>query len=243
MRKVVIYCVKRKDEFLRGKVPWSDWESFKITSLVLCVHLPLSYCSVQLFASAIGQNVRQLSFDEMSAIGLVQGSIQIAALSILKTKLNPPSWFCRVDFTMEDTLIGIITGLVAASTVMLISNVLPFEANQVPSIGQRIVMLKESQFSFYCEIIFAVLVSPVLEECIHRGIVLTCLMKSLELTRSIVISSFIFAGCHFSSETFPELFVTGGVFGIGYAISGGNLFVPTIAHSLVNVIAILLSLN
>lgn len=233
-------CVNRGVKFLNNELPWSQWDLFKATSGIFCVHLPLSYCSVQLFASAVGQDVGHLSYDQISGIGLLQGIMQIVGLILLKDRIKSPSWFCRFDVSIEDIMRGLITGAVATCIVMLLTTVFSLDGDQVTTIGERILIQNESELSFYFEVISAVLISPILEESIYRGIFLTSLTQSCGLPRSIFISSLLFAGFHFSLKAFPELMITGAMFGLGFALSEGNLLVPIIAHSLVNATAIFL---
>jgi membrane protease YdiL (CAAX protease family) len=92
-------------------------------------------------------------------------------------------------------------------------------------------------------IVTAVVVVPVFEEMLFRGLFQT-LFRSL--TRrpwlSILMSSGLFATVHLNIEHWPALFVLAMCMGYSYEKSG-SLFRPIFIHSLFNIIAIISALN
>ncbi|MHC4739678.1 MAG: lysostaphin resistance A-like protein [Planctomycetota bacterium] len=92
-------------------------------------------------------------------------------------------------------------------------------------------------------IVTAVVVVPVFEEMLFRGLFQT-LFRSL--TRrpwlSILMSSSLFATVHLNIEHWPALFVLAICMGYSYEKSG-SLFRPIFIHSLFNIIAIISALN
>lgn len=82
-------------------------------------------------------------------------------------------------------------------------------------------------------LIMSGVLAPVLEETVFRGFLLTSLTKYMSLPASVLLSSLIFAACHFSPRDFPQLLALGLVMGFSYARSR-NLLTSIAIHAVWN---------
>ena len=92
-------------------------------------------------------------------------------------------------------------------------------------------------------VIVIVLVAPVLEEIIFRGMLLSRLLRSMTPAKAVVATAAAFAAVHLLDPNailvVPGLFLIG--LALGYlALSGGNLSRPILAHAGVNLTAAVL---
>jgi uncharacterized protein len=88
-------------------------------------------------------------------------------------------------------------------------------------------------------IIVTVLVGPVAEECVFRGLLQSVIRSFLGGPwKAVLITAAIFAGIHTNTSHWPALFVLGTCLGYSYEKSG-SLFRPIFIHSIFNGIAVL----
>ena len=86
-----------------------------------------------------------------------------------------------------------------------------------------------------------VLLAPIFEELLFRGLILNKLKERYSATMAIVISSALFAAIHFDPKVFPVLFTLGAV--AGYSVHRTGSIMPAIGiHMLNNLFAISLTL-
>jgi membrane protease YdiL (CAAX protease family) len=81
--------------------------------------------------------------------------------------------------------------------------------------------------------IFAVVLAPIVEELVFRGMLLPLLSRRLGLAAGIVISSLLFALLHGHLQTMFPLMVVAIFFSFGY-IFGKSIWVPIIMHASFN---------
>jgi membrane protease YdiL (CAAX protease family) len=84
------------------------------------------------------------------------------------------------------------------------------------------------------------IVTPLLEEVVYRGFLLTSLSSTMKWQNAVVISSVIFSAIHFSGENFVQLFIIGCVLGCSYCWTG-NLKSSIVIHSLYNALTLLIT--
>lgn len=75
--------------------------------------------------------------------------------------------------------------------------------------------------------------APVWEEAIFRGFLLPSLTKYMSTTAAVLVSSFVFAGAHFSLQRFLPLVLLGIIFGT-LLVRTRNLVPCVLLHSLWN---------
>ncbi|KAE8075914.1 hypothetical protein FH972_014595 [Carpinus fangiana] len=91
-----------------------------------------------------------------------------------------------------------------------------------------------------CVLLYCI-VTPVLEETVYRGFLLTSMLPTMKLQQAIFISSVIFSAAHFSAENFLQLVIIGCVLGSSYCWTG-NLSSSIAIHSLYNAMTLMLTL-
>ncbi|MBI2438138.1 MAG: CPBP family intramembrane metalloprotease, partial [Lentisphaerae bacterium] len=79
----------------------------------------------------------------------------------------------------------------------------------------------------------AMIVAPVAEEALFRGMLLPLIMKRLGAGPAVLLSSALFALVHFHLPSFFPLFVLAAGLGLAY-IYTGSLLVPIVMHALFN---------
>lgn len=88
------------------------------------------------------------------------------------------------------------------------------------------------------ELLGSALITPYLEELLHRGVVYGRLRRMMGLVPSIVLSSLIFAGLHFNIVQFIYAFLLGIVFAL-FVEKLGRLYPAVIAHIAANGLAVI----
>ena len=91
-----------------------------------------------------------------------------------------------------------------------------------------------------CALLYCI-VTPVLEETVYRGFLLTSMLPTMKWQQAIFISSVIFSAAHFSAENFLQLVIIGCVLGSSYCWTG-NLSSSIAIHALYNAMTLMLTL-
>lgn len=94
-------------------------------------------------------------------------------------------------------------------------------------------LMPQSARALLLHLMLAVVIAPVAEEVLFRGVALPLLAKSAGPVPAILISSLLFALVHFHLPSFVPLFVLSLAFSIAYIHTRGVL-VPIVMHSLFN---------
>lgn len=79
----------------------------------------------------------------------------------------------------------------------------------------------------------AVVVAPVVEELVFRGVIFASLLRYCSLPMAVLISGVYFAAVHLHVTSFPALVFLGCTFATGYAVTG-SILTPIIMHTLFN---------
>ena len=88
------------------------------------------------------------------------------------------------------------------------------------------------------ELLGSALVTPVLEELLHRGVVFGRLRRRMNMWSAVIISAFVFAVLHFNIVQFVYAFLLGVVFAL-FVEKTGKLYPAVIAHIVANAIAVI----
>ncbi len=83
----------------------------------------------------------------------------------------------------------------------------------------------------------AVIIAPIIEEIIFRGIALPLIAKHFGIKSAIVLTSLLFATVHFHLPSFIPLFALAAAMSIAYTYSG-SIIVPIVMHMLFNIVNI-----
>ncbi len=96
-----------------------------------------------------------------------------------------------------------------------------------------IFMAPQSLLTLLGLLCLAMIIAPVAEEILFRGILLPLLMKRLGAGSAVILSSFLFALIHWHVPSFFPLFVLATGLALAYVYTG-SLWVPILMHALFN---------
>lgn len=88
------------------------------------------------------------------------------------------------------------------------------------------------------ELLGSALITPFLEELLHRGVVYGRLRRMMDIVPSILVSALIFAGLHFNIVQFIYAFLLGLVLAF-FVERSGKLYPAVIAHIAANGLAVI----
>lgn len=92
--------------------------------------------------------------------------------------------------------------------------------------------------TIWLELLGSALITPFLEELLHRGVVYGRLRRMMGLWPAVLVSALIFAGLHFNIVQFIYAFLLGIVFAL-FVEKTGRLYPAVIAHMIANAIAVI----
>lgn len=88
------------------------------------------------------------------------------------------------------------------------------------------------------ELLGSALITPFLEELLHRGVVYGRLRRRMNTWQAVIISALVFAVLHFNIVQFIYAFLLGGVFAL-FVEKTGRFFPAILAHVVANAIAVI----
>lgn len=92
--------------------------------------------------------------------------------------------------------------------------------------------------TIWLELLGSALITPFLEELLHRGVVYGRLRRMMGMWPAVIVSALIFAGLHFNIVQFIYAFLLGIVFAL-FVEKTGQLYPAVIAHIVANGIAVI----
>ena len=92
--------------------------------------------------------------------------------------------------------------------------------------------------TIWMELLGSALVTPLLEELLHRGVVYGRLRRRMDMWPAVIVSALIFAALHFNIVQFIYAFLLGIVFAL-FVEKTGKLYPAVIAHIVANGIAVI----
>ena len=130
----------------------------------------------------------------------------------------------------------VIVGITICSSIGL---------NNVISMSPLVQMSEEFQnasdafysSSFELELLGSALITPFLEELLHRGVVFGRLRRRMGMWPAVLVSALIFAMLHFNIVQFIYAFLLGIVFAL-FVEKTGHLYPAIIAHVVSNAVAV-----
>ncbi|KAK2379787.1 CAAX amino terminal protease family protein [Trifolium repens] len=249
-RSKICYC-KRKEQdtpfssILREEdSPWESGDVWTNLALYLfTLHIPLSFCGLSVVSLLTGQQT--LLHPQTQAISLL--IIQVlefnAALVLLKSTAKPQYKFSnffknndRNWFLSSALGFGFIVLLICL-TSLLADRLFDFKPVSNPILKE--ILMNSDISRVYCVAAYCI-VTPLLEEVVYRGFLLSSLSSTMKWQNAVVISSVIFSAIHFSGENFVQLFIIGCVLGCSYCWTG-NLKSSIVIHSLYNALTLLIT--
>lgn len=130
-------------------------------------------------------------------------------------------------------------------SVIVITILLSVSLNNIISMSPLVSMSAEyenASNAFYSsnicmELLGSALVTPILEELLHRGVVYDRLRRTMGTLPSVILSALIFAILHFNIVQFIYAFLLGIVFAL-FVEKSKRLYPAVIAHIVANAIAV-----
>ncbi|RVX09359.1 hypothetical protein CK203_015235 [Vitis vinifera] len=102
------------------------------------------------------------------------------------------------------------------------------------------ILLSSNISEIACILVYCI-VTPLLEETVYRGFLLTSLASTMKWQQAVIITSAIFSAAHFSGENSLQLFIIGCVLGCSYCWTG-SLSSSIVIHSLYNALTLTITL-
>jgi membrane protease YdiL (CAAX protease family) len=132
--------------------------------------------------------------------------------------------------------IGIIPIIVVTS---MLWQILFYTAGYPVTLQDVVTIFLEPQsgWSLFLLLVLAVVVAPLVEEALFRGILLPVLMKKMGTGTAVVATSLVFAGIHQHLPSFAPLFVLAVGLAMLY-IHSGSLWAPIVLHAVFNGVSI-----
>ena len=91
----------------------------------------------------------------------------------------------------------------------------------------------DSDYGIYGAILKVVIMAPIIEEMIFRGVIMHGLMRNYSRTTAVFVSALMFALFHLNPWQFPATFILGILLGI-LMVRTGNLLLCIIGHAINN---------
>ncbi|XP_059450726.1 uncharacterized protein LOC132181493 isoform X2 [Corylus avellana] len=193
------------------------------------------------------EDTHEASYQVLSLL-VVQTLEFIATLSLLRWTAKPKyefvNFFKANNLSKErNWLLASILGfgflfLLVFLTSILADRLIGSKAVNNPILKE--ILLSNDISKAACVLLYCI-VTPVLEETVYRGFLLTSMLPTMKWQQAIFISSVIFSAAHFSAENFLQLVIIGCVLGSSYCWTG-NLSSSIVIHSLYNAMTLILTL-
>ncbi|CAA3011515.1 uncharacterized protein LOC111372146 isoform X1 [Olea europaea var. sylvestris] len=222
----------------------SIWSSMGF--YVFSIHIPLSFGGLSVAAKVLHQAVLdpQIQAFFMLAIQTLELSIVLLLFKFpgkpqhrlldffqVNKASNGRSWLLGSLFGF-----GFLVSLVFVSSILADRLIGPKDVNN-PFLKE--ILSTGSSSTMACILVYCN-VTPLLEEVVYRGFLLTSLASTMKWHQAVAISSLVFSAAHFSGENFVQLFIVGYVLGCTYCWTG-NLSSSILTHSLYNALTLCLT--
>lgn len=130
--------------------------------------------------------------------------------------------------------------------VIVITLLLSVSLNNIISMSPLVTVSQEYQnvsdafygSNIWLELLGSALITPFLEELLHRGVVYGRLRRMMGVLPSVLVSALIFAGLHFNIVQFIYAFLLGIIFAL-FVEKSGRLYPAVIAHIVANGLAVI----
>ncbi len=220
------------------QVPWSMGEA--LTALVIAFGI---YFVVSVPASAVNNfpvlpYLIYLGIFAPTILGVAawitaRHHVSWKSLGLTKDKLGP-----ALGIGLAGGLMAFFVNVGLSSVVTQIAKALGYHVDQVG----RVSGLGDAPAWEMAVIIFAVvIVAPVVEEILFRGIFYTGLRGRLGVGWAVFLSAFVFGFLHFELLGFVPLMAIGAILAMLYE-SQGSLVAPIVAHAMNNGIIVIITL-
>ncbi|KDP24144.1 hypothetical protein JCGZ_25801 [Jatropha curcas] len=228
-------------------IPWERGSIWSIMAMYMFnLHIPLGVGGLSIVAYLLHQPALDPQTEILSLL-VVQILELIGALVLLNTTAKPDHKLRNIfkSNKLSKERNWLLASALGFGSLTLLVFLISFLADIY--VGPKAVnnpILKEillsSNISKAACILVYCLVTPLMEEIIYRGFLLTSLASTMNWQKAVFISSAVFSAAHFSGENFLQLFIIGCVLGFCYSWTG-NLSSPIAIHSLYNAVTLIIT--
>lgn len=232
---------------LKSDVPCDSGDLWSTMALYLFTfHVPLSFGGLSVIAQILHQPVLDLQTEALALLA-IQTSELVGVLLLLRRTVEPQynfgSFFRSFKLSKERNWLlasgvgfGFLILLVYLTSLLADILIGPKDVNN-PILKE--ILLSSNISEMACILAYCV-VTPLLEETVYRGFLLSSLASKMKWQQAVVISSAVFSAAHFSGENSLQLFIIGCVLGCSYCWTG-NLASPIMIHSLYNAVTLIVT--
>ncbi|XP_037497945.1 uncharacterized protein LOC105646948, partial [Jatropha curcas] len=242
-----VYTEKQKLSDGEHDIPWERGSIWSIMAMYMFnLHIPLGVGGLSIVAYLLHQPALDPQTEILSLL-VVQILELIGALVLLNTTAKPDHKLRNIfkSNKLSKERNWLLASALGFGSLTLLVFLISFLADIY--VGPKAVnnpILKEillsSNISKAACILVYCLVTPLMEEIIYRGFLLTSLASTMNWQKAVFISSAVFSAAHFSGENFLQLFIIGCVLGFCYSWTG-NLSSPIAIHSLYNAVTLIIT--
>ena len=192
----------------------------------------------------------------VDALAVAFGSIAVSASVVIWLSVRNPRWIKALFGvrrpTPRDFVIAVAAGITMFVILILgLGNLLQLIINasggEAPPVQEGLQELVRDPRTAWILLLSTVILAPLGEELLFRGVLVPAIRKHLGSWPAIGISGLLFAMIHFEATTAGYLLVILVLFPAGMAFarlyeSRGTLWVPIVAHSVFNLIQVSIAL-
>jgi membrane protease YdiL (CAAX protease family) len=187
-------------------------------------------------------NVEYLAFPAagLTLIALIKTAAQAEHVTI-GNFLGKDFCLAALPATLISTVLTIATGIGGWALLVLIeANINPERTYRVWNLmtPEAFQVVKWSYYWLAVELICAVVVAPITEEIVFRGLIQKSLMKRFSAPRAVLITALIFSCLHYD-KCFPTAFIHSVIYSV-LAIHLSSLYPGMLVHGIYNFIVTIL---
>ncbi|KAJ9550178.1 hypothetical protein OSB04_014223 [Centaurea solstitialis] len=212
---------------------------------VFSLHIPLSFGGLSVVAKLLHQTALDPQTQALSLL-LLQTLEFVAFILLLgfsEKPFNIRSFFeTRVLPKERNWLLASVLGLCFLLASVFLTSLVADKLIGPKDVNNPVLkeILSGGSLSVSGSVLVYCFVTPLLEETVYRGFLLTSLASRMEWQKAVVVSSVVFSATHLSIDNFLQLCVIGVVLGCSYCWSG-TLISPFVIHSLYNTLILVIT--
>ncbi|XP_050204846.1 uncharacterized protein LOC126654892 [Mercurialis annua] len=250
------YCIKNRltdsstegFSVLSSEIPWERENIWSIMAMFMfSLHIPLGFGGLSIVAYLLHQSVLDPQTEILSLL-ILQILELIGVLILLSTTAKPEkkllNFFKSYEYSKDRSwLVATLLGFGSLTLLVFLTSFLAdvlVEPKDVNNPILKEILLSNTTSKTACVVVYC-FVTPLLEEIVYRGFLLTSLASTVNWKTAVFLSSIAFSAAHFSGENFIQLVIIGCVLGCCYSWTG-NLSSSIAVHSLYNAFTLIITL-
>lgn len=222
--------------------PWNPKGTF-----ILCMVIISFYCLLSIAGGMILQMNGNPEFDRGSIAYLLVATLSLPGAILLTTGFYLRSrgirWSEAFGFGSPGKVVAVLWGISAGLVFVPVGNLVRdlcaralglFHVNtEVPQQAVQLLNQQHDIFNRICGAVFAIVLAPVAEEVLFRGILYPAIKQAGFPRTAVWATSILFAAIHFDLVIFIPLAILAMILICLYEKTN-NLLAPIVAHSLFN---------